>query len=318
MLKKILLIVLFLFGVCEAQASSLQPVAFVGVNVLTMDERGMLSDQTVIINEGIVQSIGNRSKAKIPSNARIIEGKNEVLMPGLIDAHIHLRKAEQPALMNYLKAGITTARDMNGRPKLLEWRKQINSGELIGPTLQVACPAIANWSSPKEGYPTPETEQEGRQLVRRFYNEGYDLIKVYTFLGVEGYRGIIEESKKVGIPVSGHVPVKVGLVECISSGIHSIEHLTEYVGTSLTKEAKELDDKDFRSIFGAGEINWAKLDSLVSLTKSHNVWNVPTLVWFDRNLPAPIAKEAWSNDSLRRAHKTEEKSSADYTKPVAY
>ncbi len=299
MIRTIILILISFYFICNAQSSSSQPIAFVGVDVLTMDKRGMLSDQTVVVNEGIIQSIGKRTKVKIPSNARVIESQNNVLMPGLIDAHIHLRKADQTALISYLEAGITTARDMNGRPKLLEWKERIISGDLIGPTLQVASPTIANWSSPKEGYPTPETEREGRELVRRFYNEGYDLIKIYTFLGDEAYRGIIDESKKIGIPVSGHVPVKVGLVETISSGIHSIEHLTEYVGTSLTGEAKDLDEKDFRSLFGAGEINWAKLDSLISLTKSANVWNVPTLVWFDRNLPAPVAKDSWSNDSLR-------------------
>jgi hypothetical protein len=64
-------------------------------------------------------------------------------------------------------------------------------------------------------------------------------------------------------------------------------------------ESRALDEKDFRSVFGAGSIDWAKMDALICETVAAGVWNVPTLVWFDRNLPAPMAEEAWSNSSLR-------------------
>lgn len=109
----------------------------------------------------------------------------------------------------------------------------------------------------------------------------------------------MEESTRRGMPVGGHVPVDAGLPETISSGIRSIEHLTEYVGNSLRPEARELDDVDFRSLFGAGDVDWERMDSLVRATKAASVWNVPTLVWFDRNLPAPMASDAWSNPELR-------------------
>jgi hypothetical protein len=188
---------------------------------------------------------------------------------------------------------------MNGRPFILDWRDRINSGELAGPWLHVAAPTLGNWSSPKEGYPTPETSAEAANVVGRFHAAGYDWIKIYTFLPHEAFGGVMEESSRLGMPVGGHVPLDTGLPETIPSGLRSIEHLTEYVGSTLTVEARELDEMDFRSLFGAGDVDWAKMDSLIRVTKAGGVWNVPTLVWFDRNLPAPMAREAWSNPALR-------------------
>lgn len=274
-------------------------MAFVGADVLTMTVDTLVPNQTVIVRDGSIREIGPRSKVEIPSGARVIEAAGHVLMPGLIDAHVHLRAADSTALVDYLRTGITTAREMNGRPFLLEWRSRIDSGTLIGPSLVVAAPTLANFSSPREGYPTPETAADAAKVVRDFASSGYDWIKVYSFLPADAFSGVMTEANRLGLPVGGHAPLEPGLEAVLNSGIRSIEHLTEYVGSSLTSEARGNDDVDFRSVFGAGEVDWLKVDSLVQLTAERGVWNVPTLVWFDRNLPAPMAADAWSKPELR-------------------
>ena len=100
-------------------------VAFVGVSVLSMETYEMLVDQTVLIHGDKIVALGRREDVKIPQSARAIEGKGRTLMPGLIDTHIHLRYSDSTALMDHLRAGITTARDMNGRPFILTWRNSI-------------------------------------------------------------------------------------------------------------------------------------------------------------------------------------------------
>ncbi len=275
-------------------------LALVGVRVLTMSEPPLLEDQTVLVAGERIESIGARERVEIPATARVIEGRGRVLMPGLIDAHIHLRDAQPSALVEYLRAGITTAREMNGRPFLLEWRDRIEAGELVGPTLRVAAPTLGNFSSPRDGYATPETDAEGRAAVARFHADGYDWIKVYSFLGREAFGGVMAEARRLRMPVGGHVPVAVGLEDALVSGMRSIEHLTEYVGSSLTEAARELDERDLRSIFGAGEIDDEALSRAARATVNAGIWNVPTLIWFDHRLPAPVAKEAWADPRLRR------------------
>ena len=274
-------------------------LAIVGVDVLTMDDDEWLVDQTVLVEGARITAIGSRARVVVPPGARVLEGQGRVLMPGLVDAHVHLRRAEQDALVRYLEAGITTARDMNGRPFVLDWRDWIEAGEFVGPRLRVASPALGNWSSPKEGYPTPETRAEAEDVVRRVHAVGYDWIKVYSFLPPEGFRGVVDAAGRLGMPVGGHVPIDTGLAEALRLGIRSVEHLTEYVASALTPEQRALDEADFRSVFGAGEVDWSVIDALIEATVAARAWNVPTLVWFDRNLPAPMAEGAWSDPDLR-------------------
>lgn len=275
-------------------------LAFVGVDVLAMEDGGgLLRDQTVLVAGPRITARGARTGVSVPEGARIVDGLGRVLMPGLVDAHVHLRRAGPEALRDYLRAGITTARDMNGRPWVLDWRDWIEAGDFVGPRLRVASPALGSWSSPGSGYPTPATRAEAEGVVRRFGATGYDWVKVYTFLPAEGFRGILRTAGPLGLGVGGHVPVEEGLERTITSGVRSIEHLTEYIGNSLTPEARALDEHDFRSVFGAGDVDWSVVDSLVEATVAAGVWNVPTLIWLDRFLPAPGAEEAWSDRQLR-------------------
>jgi imidazolonepropionase-like amidohydrolase len=269
--------------------------AIVGADVFTMDGRGLLRNQTILIRDGRIAALGPAdSVAYDPQNVETIGGAGRFVMPGLVDAHVHLREATEEALIRYLRAGVTTVRDMNGRPFLLDWRRRIEHGELAGPTLYLASPTLGNLSSPREGYPTPRTEQEGRAAVRRFQAAGYDWIKVYSFLPAAGFAGIVEEAARRRMPVGGHVPVAVGAE--VFSGIRSIEHLTEYAGLSL---ADGEEDRDLRTVFHAGTLDSRKLDSLIRETVRAGVWNVPTLVWFDRNLPTRRVLEAWRHPELR-------------------
>lgn len=283
----------------EAQAvSGTPPLAIVGADVLTMDERGMLEQQTILIRAGTIERIGPTDSVAVDTAAyRVIGARGRVVMPGLVDAHVHLRESEEEGLLRYLRAGVTTVRDMNGRPHVLAWRDRIREGELRGPTLFVASPTIGNFSSPREGYPTPQTAEEGRATVRHFHEAGYDWIKVYSFLPVPAFQGIIEEAETLGIPVGGHVPIGVGR-DVFSSGLRSIEHLTGYPGLSLEDES-EADESDLRTIFHAGTLQTQALDSLVEKTVRNGVWNVPTIVWFDRNLPTSQVLQAWRRWELR-------------------
>jgi len=298
-LRAVLVLLPLVVAAAQGHSVADADLAIVGVDVLTMDDSRMLVDQTVLVDGTRITAIGGRDRVAVPSEARVLEGRGRVLMPGLVDAHVHLRRAQQDALVRYLEAGITTTREMNGRPFILDWRDWIEAGEFVGPRLRVASPTLGNWSSPKEGYPTPETRAEAADAVRRFHAVGYDWIKVYSFLPAEGFGGVIDTAGRLGMPVGGHVPVDTGLVGALDRGLRSIEHLTEYVGSALTPEDRALDQTDFRSTFGAGDVDWAMIDDLIEATVAARAWNVPTLVWFDRNLPAPMAEEAWANPDLR-------------------
>src|ERR1700735_2108267 len=50
----------------------------------------LLSDQTLVIEDGRIVSRGTPAESKIPADAVRIDLPNATLLPGLIDAHTHL------------------------------------------------------------------------------------------------------------------------------------------------------------------------------------------------------------------------------------
>jgi imidazolonepropionase-like amidohydrolase len=81
-------------------------------NALIFDGHSLHKDLTVIFENGLITSIDSSPDT---SNATIIDGTGQTLLPGLIDAHIHLNNDPPAALrllLQLLHSGITTALDM--------------------------------------------------------------------------------------------------------------------------------------------------------------------------------------------------------------
>jgi imidazolonepropionase-like amidohydrolase len=80
-------------------------VAFVGVKVLAMDRDRVLRNQTVLVEGGKIEAIGQ--SVHIPSGAVVVDGHGTAfLSPGLADRHSHSDNPED--LIVYLANGVTT------------------------------------------------------------------------------------------------------------------------------------------------------------------------------------------------------------------
>ena len=114
---------------------------------------------------------------------------------------------------------------MWGRDMHYDWRARENRQAFIGPKTVIA--SIILDGSPKiwPGSIEVSTEQQAREQVSEFHQKGADFIKVYSNLSREAYFAIAEESKSLGIPFAGHVPVSVTIAEASDAGQQSIEHL---------------------------------------------------------------------------------------------
>jgi imidazolonepropionase-like amidohydrolase len=163
----------------------------------------MLTNQVVIVLGDRIAGVG--SGLAIPSGANVIDLSNATVMPGMIDAHVHINTGGETeaqrtliALSNAqidLAAGFTTVLDMDSRGgyNTVDIRDQINSGRVQGPRMQVAGeslnPRATNY------YPDVRTGrfQEGfienknvngpwlaRAAVREAKLHGVDWVKIYT------------------------------------------------------------------------------------------------------------------------------------------
>src|SRR5687767_14926591 len=98
-------------GTCAAAEDvASRPLAFVGVRVF--DGRAVVARTNVVIRDGLVDAIGER--VQVPEGAAIFGGGDRTLMPGLIDAHTHVRPPE--TLRQALAFGVTTELEMAGDP----------------------------------------------------------------------------------------------------------------------------------------------------------------------------------------------------------
>jgi imidazolonepropionase-like amidohydrolase len=270
-------------------------LVLVNVNVVMPHEGKVLPNQTVTIKNGIIVSVVDSDRTpQAPQTA--IHAKDQYLIPGLWDMHVHTafispQWDEKILYPLYIANGITGVRDMGGDFELLRQRRaRIEKGELLGPHLYVGGPFLVNANSDAQTI-TVETPKEARAAVDKLKNEDADFIKILSRLSRESYFAIADESKKKHIHFVGHVPSTVSALEASTAGQYSIEHLT---GISLACSSQEADLQEkiktatahhdwfaYRALQeqAAWTYDKQKTATLFSTFVEHNTWQVPTLIW---------------------------------------
>src|SRR6266550_1867108 len=66
------------------------PVAFTNVKLFDADNLHFLSEQTVVVDKGLIAALGPAAEVKPPAGAQIIDGKGKTLVPGMWDCHMHV------------------------------------------------------------------------------------------------------------------------------------------------------------------------------------------------------------------------------------
>jgi imidazolonepropionase-like amidohydrolase len=200
-------------------------VAFVGVDVVPMDSEVLLRDQTVVVGEKRIESLGLRTRVAVPEGAQRIDGTGLFLMPGLADMHVHLREADLAA---YLANGITTVRNMWGHDAIRAMRERISAGGLNGPTIYSTSPGI-DGTPPKWPFTQiVETPAEAEATVARLVGDGWTMLKVYQDLRPDVYAAVVTAAGEHGVRFMGHVPHRIGMREVLWAGQGSLEHLGGY------------------------------------------------------------------------------------------
>lgn len=125
-------------------------------NVTVIDGTGgpNTADQTVLVEGGVIAAMGPADAIRVPTASRRLDGTDRFLMPGWIDAHIHLIGAGQwrgldnppgvdidyaaarSALHGFLYVGVTSVYDAGNVPDLiLEMRRRERAGDLVSPRI---------------------------------------------------------------------------------------------------------------------------------------------------------------------------------------
>jgi imidazolonepropionase-like amidohydrolase len=291
LLLSILLLTTSVAGQTSRSSRDANVVAFVNVNVIPMDRERVLRNQTVIVSDGKITAMGDTKRSKPPAGAQIVDGTGKFLIPGLMDMHVHLFSDDEfpDALAEdefkvMIAYGVTTIRFMIGTPEQLVLREKSAKGEILAPTIFSASPHLTGKKQPNAIVVT--TEAEGRAAVAKSKQEGYDFIKVTTFLAPEVYEAIVDEAKKQNIRVVGHADSRsVGLQRALKAR-QQIEHLDSYLEALLPENAPV--KGSVSDLYVYTPKNWESIDyldekkipELASLTVEANPFVTPTLHLF--------------------------------------
>jgi imidazolonepropionase-like amidohydrolase len=240
----------------QSKGKSGRVVAIVHVSVIPMDRETVLRDQTVIVADGKIQSLGPEESITIPSDAQKIDGRGKYLIPGLTDSHVHLQTPIEFAV--FLASGVTTVYNLDGRPAHLAWRREIADGEMIGPRIFTTGPIFFQAA----------TAEEAVRKVDEQAALGYDGVKVYNGVSKEAYGPLIAEAKAKNMLLMGHVARKPDFEATLDAG-QSIAHLEEYTYTFFNPKR---DDDDTHIVYDEN-----KIPEAVSLTVKAGICVTPTL-----------------------------------------
>lgn len=207
-------------------------LAVVNASIVDVGAGTVAPEMTVLIDGGTIASIGASKTTPVPPGVQTIDGRGQFVIPGLWDMHVHLSYARSNALLTLAATGVTTVRDVGSDLSEIDrWRGRIEAGALVGPSIIRAGP-ILNGREFNRYQLAITNAGDAKATVRALQKAGVDLIKVHRQTGREAYFAAIEEAKRLGLPLIGHVPVTITPAEASNAGQTMIEHAqTLFEGT---------------------------------------------------------------------------------------
>lgn len=226
-----------------------------GGNVIDGVSDRALNDMTVVVRDGRIASIAKG--ATLSPDAKVIELKGRWLLPGFVDAHVHI--GDLRAARAALASGVTTARSMGVNHFIDVGIRDLNhlgsadlpdivaSGYHVRPRpaeeLFVNLPKLKDLMSGVAGVDSV------RRLVRSMIERGANVIKIMAteraglpdtdprkrVFTDEELAAAVDEAGRSGIFVAAHAHGDEGGAAAVRAGVRSIEH-----GTYLSRETLSL------------------------------------------------------------------------------
>lgn len=260
-------------------------------NATVFDGKGnpAKENQTLIVENGYFQAIGQSSEINIPKGATIIDLKGKTVIPGIVGVHNHLHIPGFPfvgetASKLYLASGVTTIQTCgSASPKQeIELSKKIEQGKFIGPNIITSGPYFTG----KGGNPNmiiPRNENHIKDTIQYWTEKGVRWFKVYRHITPSDLEVIIKEAHKRNAKVTGHL-CSITFEQATNFGIDGIEH-----GLNSTSDFRK--NKTFGICDGSREyideldIKSEEVKRLQQLMIDSNVFLTSTLAIYESSIP---------------------------------
>lgn len=229
------LVSIFLVLIIGACSSSI--VAIHNVTVVSGGDSQALGDAIVVIDGDTIVAVGR--DVSIPAKARLVDGSDKYIIPGLWDMHVHTSKSRGSSLRLFVANGVTSVRDLGGDVgQLTTWRVEIDQGIRIGPTMYLAGSYLESPENVARMRTTPVSEmvepvertrvpvgspEDAQRVVQDLAAQGVDVIKVRTFHDLMTYRSIGRAARQAGLQFAGHI-TGLNPEQVLGINLNTIEH----------------------------------------------------------------------------------------------
>lgn len=303
------------FIILSGQSNNTFGYAVTNVSIIDVENGGLQKNRTIIVKDGLINKITQKSNTKNLSGLKIIDGKGFFVIPGLFDSHVHYLDPESFGAM-FISFGVLFVREMGNVTEVaIKQRNLLNSSQLFGPEM-ITTGAILDGNSPfiPDISLVCSTPEEGRAKVLKQLESGVDEVKTYSKLEKDVFLAIVDECKKNDIKVVGHIPEGVLLEDAAKYGLNSSEHnfgFGNVIAKALNKSPKLQvggmgNDQEF--FLQYPEVNKEILKAELKKISSYGMAICPTLIVtkcmisldeiYNRNYPmlnyiSPLTWEIW-------------------------
>lgn len=252
-------LVLTWLALSSASAAAQRPAGILVLkraNVLDGISDRPMRGVTVVVRDGRIVTI-TRASIRLPRGAEVIDLAGMWLLPGFIDAHVHIRDAQ--AARKALSHGVTSARSLGG-PHFadIDLRERHRAGAVDLPDILAAGYHVRRRLAPEFFLDAPQlsglksglrSQEDVRLVVSTLAGREVDLVKVMAteragLVETDPLRRVLNddeltaataEAKKAGLPVAAHAHSDEGARAAVLAGAQTIEH-----GTLLTDATLKL------------------------------------------------------------------------------
>ena len=216
-------------------------------NVRVFDGESVVERQTVVISDGKIAAVG--PAAAVPAGAQDIAGEGRTLLPGLMDAHVHLPFfSPMDALRQSLAFGVTTSVIMWAAPPIVAQVKDAGDRPDATAALIAGLGATAPGGHPTQmgggAFPTLTAPGEADAFVAARLAEGSDFIKIiYDEIEKYGKRPTLDEATVRALAAAAHTRGRIAVAHigterhargAVTAGVDGLAHLFE--GTAVSAD----------------------------------------------------------------------------------
>ncbi|TLP80344.1 amidohydrolase family protein [Maribacter sp. ACAM166] len=243
--------------------------------IINVKNGDVLKDKAILIDSGMIKSIGNYDALKSGVNVKHqFDATGKFIIPGLWDMHVHIEGEDLvednlALLPVFIAYGVTTVRDMASDlgEQVLAWRDDIEQDKILGPQLFTAGRKLEGINSIWKRDLEIANEEELAQMLDKLEYYNVDLVKI-TENTLPGplFLKSVQEAKKRGFMVSGHIPIDLTIQEVVDEGFTSIEHASYLL--RLGSDEQSIVEK-----LKSGEITKAQANELYTANFNQDIAN---------------------------------------------